>query len=219
MKIGSKHSLETRNKLSISHKGKPMLPQTREALRNANLGRKCTEETKRKIGESNKGNIPWSKGKRTATRVKIICKVCNKELEDYLSNKRSGLCSLKCYWQSKKGSSGYWKGKSRSFEDRKKMSAGRKGLTAKEKHPKWKGGISSKYAIIRSSFEYKEWRRNVFKRDRFTCIMCGHRSKRRDDIQADHIKRFADFPELRFEISNGRTLCVPCHKRITFNHV
>ena len=28
-----------------------------------------------------------------------------------------------------------------------------------------------------------------------------------------HIKPFADYPDLRFELSNGRTLCVPCHTK------
>lgn len=72
----------------------------------------------------------------------------------------------------------------------------------------WKGGLTKKSEIIRSSTEYKLWREAVFKRDNHTCIWCGSKEK----IQADHIKKFADYPELRFAIDNGRTLCEPCHK-------
>lgn len=34
-------------------------------------------------------------------------------------------------------------------------------------------------------------------------------------LNADHIKRFADFPTLRLDISNGRTLCECCHRQTT----
>ena len=32
-------------------------------------------------------------------------------------------------------------------------------------------------------------------------------------LNADHIKPFSLFPELRFDLNNGRTLCVECHKK------
>lgn len=35
---------------------------------------------------------------------------------------------------------------------------------------------------------------------------------KRVDLQADHIKPFAMYPELRFDVDNGRTMCIPCHK-------
>jgi hypothetical protein len=96
-------------------------------------------------------------------------------------------------------------GKKRTLEARKKTSDKLKG----DKHPCWKGGLTEKNQAIRSSFEYKLWREAVFKRDNWTCIWCGYKGK---ELQADHIKPFALFPELRFSIDNGRTLCKKCHR-------
>lgn len=62
---------------------------------------------------------------------------------------------------------------------------------------------------IRKSLKYKLWKESVFKRDNFTCQICFCRG---GDKQADHIKPFALFPDLRFDLDNGRTLCVPCHR-------
>ena len=64
--------------------------------------------------------------------------------------------------------------------------------------------------LIRDSREYKEWRSAVYKRDNYTCQSCGDLGVK---LHADHIKPFAYFPELRFDLSNGRTLCVPCHTK------
>lgn len=58
--------------------------------------------------------------------------------------------------------------------------------------------------------EYKQWRLRVFKRDFFTCRMCA----RKEGIQAHHIRRWADFPQLRFVVNNGITLCGICHSNI-----
>lgn len=78
-----------------------------------------------------------------------------------------------------------------------------------ENSPNWKGGITSEQRSIRTSTKYKRWRASIFTRDNFLCQACGNGG----DIQAHHIKPFALFPDLRFEISNGQTLCVPCHKK------
>jgi hypothetical protein len=57
--------------------------------------------------------------------------------------------------------------------------------------------------------EYKFWRIAVFARDAFRCQACGTVGKK---IQAHHIKSWANFPHLRYEVSNGTTLCAkPCH--------
>lgn len=106
---------------------------------------------------------------------------------------------------AKKGHIGFYKGKKFSEDHKKKISEALKG----EKHPNWKGGITPKNVSIRFSPEYKLWRKAVFERDKYTCIWCG--SSKSGTLQADHIKPFAYYPEIRFAIDNGRTLCKTCH--------
>ena len=35
-----------------------------------------------------------------------------------------------------------------------------------------------------------------------------------DRIQAHHKKSWNDYPDLRYEMRNGITLCIPCHKKV-----
>ena len=81
-----------------------------------------------------------------------------------------------------------------------------------ENNINWKGGITPINMKIRHSFEINQWRKSVFKRDNYTCQGCKQHG---GWLEADHIKPFAKFPELRFDINNGRTLCKPCHSKVT----
>jgi 5-methylcytosine-specific restriction endonuclease McrA len=56
----------------------------------------------------------------------------------------------------------------------------------------------------------EDWRKAVFSRDDFTCQICGIKG---GYLEADHIKPFSTHHDLRFELSNGRTLCRPCHMK------
>jgi len=76
-------------------------------------------------------------------------------------------------------------------------------------------GLSTENEKIRRSLAYRAWRTLVFERDNYTCQECGIKSGNGKAVylQADHIKPFALYPELRFEVSNGRTLCILCHRK------
>lgn len=80
---------------------------------------------------------------------------------------------------------------------------------AGERNPSWQGGITPSNRLRKFKSEYKEWRKQVFERDNYTCVFCGARGV---ELNADHIKPWAKYPQLRYTLSNGRTLCVPCHK-------
>jgi hypothetical protein len=78
----------------------------------------------------------------------------------------------------------------------------------------WRGGVSSENRLIRYSAQMEQWRKEVFTRDDFTCQSCGIRGTY---LEAHHIFRFAYFPDLRFNVANGVTLCRPCHDQTKKN--
>lgn len=63
----------------------------------------------------------------------------------------------------------------------------------------------------RRSLKAKEWHDKVLKRDKYICQKCFINIGK---LHAHHIKNWNDYPELRFELNNGITLCNPCHARL-----
>lgn len=108
----------------------------------------------------------------------------------------------------------YWLGKSRPFmqtkEYRQKVSEASKKVVEEGRHNFWRGGVTEENKLIRSSSEYKFWRTTVFNRDNYTCQKCGIRGGK---LEANHVLPFAYYPDLRFEVLNGETLCKECHKK------
>jgi len=177
---------------------------------NGNTGRKLTLEQRKKLSEAHKLHpIKYWLGKKIPRE--IVEKIAQKNIGKKHPHSEQTKVKLKAAWIKRKilgHKPPSHKGYKHSDEAKKKMSLARVGKYGGENCPSWKGGATAINKIIRSSLEYKLWRKSVFERDNYTCIWCGQKG----DIQADHIKPFAFYPELRFAIDNGRTLCIICHK-------
>jgi len=78
-------------------------------------------------------------------------------------------------------------------------------------NPNWRGGTYSKYESIRKSAKSDNWRKSVFERDNYTCQHCG--DSKGGNLNAHHIIPFSVDKSLRFDISNGITLCDKCHRK------
>jgi 5-methylcytosine-specific restriction endonuclease McrA len=173
--------------------------QSKEHIRKRAISNSIAHKKRGTIPPSRKGCIPWNKGKKGLSGEmspswkggKPLCKVCGKKLSRrQTATQCKTLLCVKC------------------FEKQRDISGG--------KNWNWKGGVSkinkSHRQWIWHTKEYKLWRRSVFERDNYRCIFCGV-DKEKAVLHADHIKPWCNYPELRFAIDNGRTLCVECHKK------
>lgn len=205
-KKGEHLSEENRNKLREFHSGKILsvehknkisigLQKYYEAHAGVWKGKKRSLEDRKRMSESRKGiPHPWNLRRKGIPMSESTKKKLSESIKRHHAN----------YGHNMLGN---------------KLSPERiaylKEVNKGEKNPNWKGGVSPINTRIRQSLEYRQWRESVFKRDNYTCQECsahtgnGHRVR----LHADHIKPFAHFPELRFELTNGRTLCKQCHQK------
>lgn len=81
-----------------------------------------------------------------------------------------------------------------------------------EKHYRW---LSDRTKLAkkqeRNDAPYKEWRKKVWERDGWKCRILNHQCSGK--IVAHHILGWTRFPELRYEVNNGITLCHFHHPR------
>jgi 5-methylcytosine-specific restriction endonuclease McrA len=77
---------------------------------------------------------------------------------------------------------------------------------------------------IRKSHQHTMWRRSIFKRDDFTCVLCKKRGcnleahhliPMRDIIRSNNIKTYDEAMacEDMFDLDNGVTMCRECHDK------
>lgn len=124
----------------------------------------------------------WRGGK-----IKVRCDFCGKLIEKipfHIKNSERHFCDNKCR--------GEW------------LSINNVG----SKNGFWNGGVSSINKQLRGSMKYSLWRDAVFIRDDWTCRSCYVKGGK---LNAHHKKCFSKYPELRFDINNGITLCKKCH--------
>jgi 5-methylcytosine-specific restriction endonuclease McrA len=94
-----------------------------------------------------------------------------------------------------------------SDETRAKHSASRKGKYTGTAHWNYKGGRVRNPE--RWDWRSMKWARAVKARDGMRCVECGAT----DRLHAHHIVRWIHSVELRYELSNGVTLCYSCHEK------
>ena len=173
----------TKRKKHMDRRKLPKSEEHKRKLSDAQKGRSLTAEHRAKLRGSRPTAIPWNKGKAGYSVHSVESR---RVLSRRLRGNKHGVG--KRPWN--KGLAGYNAGSASSA---------------------WKGGVTPIHQTIRHSLEYRLWREAVFARDNYTCIWCG--DNRGHNLEADHIKPFCNYPELRFAIDNGRTLCHDCHKK------
>lgn len=63
----------------------------------------------------------------------------------------------------------------------------------------------------KDDYGYIKWAQEVKKRDHYTCQICGRKGIA---LQSHHMNAWASYPALRYDVSNGVTLCLDCHERL-----
>lgn len=172
------------------------------------------EDVKRETNKKRSDALKWEKSKFWKWWIKWVCETCWGETARKCSKK----CSS-CYHKAQivnrdENWNRTFRAKGKCIDCNKTLSDTYRNLCVScsrkwERSYLWKWGITPERTKIRTSIEYKLWRDAVLARDNFTCQKTW---KRWGDMEVHHIKNFSHFPELRFAIDNGITLCKESHK-------
>ena len=87
---------------------------------------------------------------------------------------------------------------------------------AKKRKPKknfYRNASSRNYDDV----AYSEFRKAVRKRDGHKCMYPGCDSTK--SLHVHHIRKWASYPSLRYDVTNGITLCKKCHREKTTSEV
>ena len=159
--------------------------------------------------------IPWNK----TEGVHINCKHCGIDMRIEPNQfGRKKFCSKTCFFAGRQLKGLFQKGhpdlvpsSKRKHSEKTKLKISeyqRKNLRIGPESPNWRGGLRSERKKAMGKYEYRDWRKLVFTRDNWTCQICKVRGGK---LEADHIKPWCAFPDLRYDVNNGRTVCKSCH--------
>lgn len=153
--------------------------------------------------------------------VSLTCKHCQKvfEVQPWAAKTgRKKFCSKACFFLGRELKRTFEKGhldlvppesRGHSEETKRKISEHqRKNPRRGEANQNWRGGLRTERKRAMGQYPYKDWRTAVFTRDNWTCQCCGVRG---GYLEADHIQPWCAFPDLRYDVDNGRTVCKTCH--------
>lgn len=145
------------------------------------------------------GGKVWNKMPESESIKKCI--KCGKEFQIHSRGriKTAKFCSIEC-----------GKGHNIFYEGFTPWNKGKPHMCG-NKHPNWKGGVDIEHTRIKQTAEYKEWRDAVYRKWYWTCQDCNKHCDNKA-IVAHHLKSFAEYPKLRFRVSNGVVLCRGCHQ-------
>lgn len=197
---------EWRDKSSKAHKGKKLTDEHKEKLRGKrpNQKYKRTKQHQAKLNEANRKK--WQDPEYKQKMINI-----HKGQKPSVKTKKKMSENNARYWLDKKFSKEMIEkmrighiGKTASIETRLKQRESSLG----SKNHQWIDGRTPQFRKIRHSLPTQLWREASFERDDYTCQKCD---KRGIFLEVHHILNFAEYPDLRFVVSNGITLCKECH--------
>jgi len=166
---------------------------------------RCYHIWAQKIGlRKDKKNGMYKHGK---CNLKYYCKDCGKKIHFTTGIYGSHRCP-QCH--SSEMNRNRWK--NIEFKNKMKIKISikaKKRLSIPENNPNWKGGITFTKRPRQTTIYYN-WRKKVFERDNYTCQKCGIKGGK---LEAHHKKSWKNYPELRYIVNNGQTLCIKCHPK------
>ena len=78
-----------------------------------------------------------------------------------------------------------------------------------ENHPRYNPNLTDEERFNKRGHEHIMWSQQVLSDDNYTCQICN---QLRGNLNAHHLNGWNAFPEQRFDLDNGVTLCTDCHK-------